>query len=338
MCEWQHEYPQNWLCVLGDVSDVLDKWHHVAVTYDGSSSGPGFAIYLDGQPVPMKVTADNLSATVASATPVRIGGRDNGYIFDGALDDWRLYRRALSEQQVRQLYEGTLHRVRQIPDGRQNASQKKLLARLGDSAGIRSGLDDEFSKDLMAHFPFDEGEGRLAINVADESQEASCQFGTRSESVSTSGVVGNSVKLGAGVSIIVGEPLGFDSSDTFSYGCWFNSKLNGGFLISTRDKDRGHRGFSLYLSPKDRRLRASITGETPDRNDRGANGFSPHGIRLETTSSWRQSEWHHGFVTYDGSQQASGVKLFVDGQPVSATVQNDQLAGHDQDGFAPIDW
>ncbi|HVE39135.1 MAG TPA: DUF1553 domain-containing protein, partial [Planctomycetota bacterium] len=73
-------------------------WHHVAVTYDGSRAAAGISVYVDGRPERLKVLLDFINQSFATEHPFRIGaGRDP---FRGALDDVRVYARALSAEEV----------------------------------------------------------------------------------------------------------------------------------------------------------------------------------------------------------------------------------------------
>jgi Concanavalin A-like lectin/glucanases superfamily len=78
------------------------KWNHVAFSYDGAF----MRLYVDGAQAQTPV-----AQTVDPATPASfmtaIGSMGNGagtYTLDGKLDDVRIYNRALSAQEVKQLY------------------------------------------------------------------------------------------------------------------------------------------------------------------------------------------------------------------------------------------
>jgi Concanavalin A-like lectin/glucanases superfamily len=81
------------------ISSVLSKdafdlhWHHLAVTYDGSS----FKFYVDGA----LAGSSNLAGTISSALTNYIVG--NGY-WKGAVDDLHFYSRTLTASDVTALY------------------------------------------------------------------------------------------------------------------------------------------------------------------------------------------------------------------------------------------
>jgi hypothetical protein len=76
-----------------------DRWHHVAVTYDGSRVASAIKVYVDGRPAKLAVDLDDLNQSFASKEPLRIGaGGGPDARFHGALDDVRIYHRILSAE------------------------------------------------------------------------------------------------------------------------------------------------------------------------------------------------------------------------------------------------
>ncbi|MBN1844722.1 MAG: DUF1349 domain-containing protein [Sedimentisphaerales bacterium] len=71
--------------------DSLGEWIHFALVYDGTAS----FILANGQLFDGKVGTINTS----DAQPMRIGWW-NGYFFDGVIDDFRVYDRALTAQEI----------------------------------------------------------------------------------------------------------------------------------------------------------------------------------------------------------------------------------------------
>ncbi len=86
-----------------------NEWHHICFTFGGSSDSGYF--YWDGV---AKTTTQNFwSGTGANITtyfPFYIGNAVNANYFNGAIDDVRIYNRALSAKEIKRLYklgEGT---------------------------------------------------------------------------------------------------------------------------------------------------------------------------------------------------------------------------------------
>ena len=91
----------------GDLSP-LSTWHHVVMTYDGSSTAAGVKIYVDGVNQTLSVSSDNLDASILTSTHMVVGRvlTDTTY-FNGSIDDVRVYNRVLSASEVSDLYHAT---------------------------------------------------------------------------------------------------------------------------------------------------------------------------------------------------------------------------------------
>jgi len=75
-----------------------NKWHHATITFDGTTH----ALYIDG----IQVISHSDSAPVSNTSaPLEIGARVGALNFSGTLDDVRIYNRALSAAEVKQLYQ-----------------------------------------------------------------------------------------------------------------------------------------------------------------------------------------------------------------------------------------
>ncbi|MCA9014023.1 MAG: DUF1553 domain-containing protein, partial [Planctomycetaceae bacterium] len=93
------------------------KWQHVFVTYDGSGKPAGVKIFVDGREEPIRIEQQSLNAdaSIRTPTPLRIGQRSAGAVFEGgAVQDVRIYERLLSGNEVSAIAE--------------NSSLQKLLA------------------------------------------------------------------------------------------------------------------------------------------------------------------------------------------------------------------
>ncbi|MCA9220048.1 MAG: DUF1553 domain-containing protein [Planctomycetales bacterium] len=98
-----HKWPENAIKVQTKKALEADKWHHVMVTYDGSSKAAGVTIYVDGEVWQWDVQQDSLSDTVITEKTLLIGSRHPSSRLTGEVDDIRFYPRLLSEAEVKQL-------------------------------------------------------------------------------------------------------------------------------------------------------------------------------------------------------------------------------------------
>ncbi len=88
-----------------------DCWHQLAATYDGSSKAAGLKLYLNGEPLAVETVRDKVlksaNVKVDHGGQLVIGARFRARGLDGGLiDDFRLYRRVLTEPELANLATG----------------------------------------------------------------------------------------------------------------------------------------------------------------------------------------------------------------------------------------
>ena len=104
IAEWTHSYPSDSLVVRSDIQEPTGRWHHLFVTYDGSSVAGGVRIYVDGQRALIRVEQNGLTQSIRNAVPLQVGKRDDKFPFRGDIDDVRIYQRVLDAKEVASLY------------------------------------------------------------------------------------------------------------------------------------------------------------------------------------------------------------------------------------------
>jgi hypothetical protein len=99
------EWPDNAIKVITTGAQVkAGEWQHVFVTYDGSAKPEGIKIFVDGSESKLTVAINNIKpdATIRTKTPLRIGQRSQGAVFEGgSVQDVRIYDNQLSPQDVK---------------------------------------------------------------------------------------------------------------------------------------------------------------------------------------------------------------------------------------------
>jgi hypothetical protein len=104
----------------------------------------------------------------------------------------------------------------------------------------------------------------------------------------------------------------FGYLDPFTFSARINGRSRkGGILSQSEDYFEGT-GHGLYLI--DGKLRLHIVHRWTDL-----------ALRVETVNPVKLGEWHSVLVTYDGKRKASGVQIYLDGQPQQTKVLFDQL-------------
>jgi len=119
----------------------LDRWSHVAFTYDGSQLASGIQLYLDGKPLAVKVNLDYLNQPFDVKEPLRIGaGFGPANRFKGRIADVRIYRSALPEQIAMLASLDSINRLAAVPAAQRNSVQ---------SAKLRECFLDKFAPEMI---------------------------------------------------------------------------------------------------------------------------------------------------------------------------------------------
>lgn len=124
-------WPDNAIKVTTQAAVIKkDTWHHVGVTWDGSGKPEGIAIYVDGKKQPTVTNTNNLKpdAAIRTETPLRIGRRSLASIFDGSVQDFHLFDRMLTKDEIDALRQTELlARTLETPAGQRTDAQRTEL-------------------------------------------------------------------------------------------------------------------------------------------------------------------------------------------------------------------
>lgn len=123
-----HEWPSNAVKVSSVDPVPSGRWQHVMMTYDGSSTGAGVTLCVDGRTVRINAEANRLSEIVKNNVPLHIGMRNKSFSFRGRIDDVRIYNRRLSDKEVQQLFESGVRTLAGVPAETRTPEQQALLA------------------------------------------------------------------------------------------------------------------------------------------------------------------------------------------------------------------
>jgi hypothetical protein len=202
-----------------------------------------------------------------------------------------------------------------------NAQQKKLTAELktrtdsidANVAAWEAGLTPEATTELgslglTAQFNFDEKDSNATVNAVDPNSSGTIHGPVSREE----GVSGRALKFNGSTWVDAGQVGVFDSDDQFSIAAHFRPTVQaGGAILSKMDDGNAYRGYDLnYVNGK---VECHVINHWPDK-----------AFKVVTKQSVSLNAWHHVVVTYDGTRQASGLQLFVDGklQKVDVTTNN----------------
>ena len=105
---------------------------------------------------------------------------------------------------------------------------------------------------------------------------------------------------------------GFDYLQPFTFAAWIKPEAANGAILSRAEDYFEGQGHGLYLM--DGKIRLHVISRWTDL-----------GMRVETAEPVKLNEWQHVLVTYDGERKASGVHIYVDGEPQEMKILFDQI-------------
>lgn len=140
-----HFWPGNALRVKTPMVLEPGQWHHVVVTYDGSSRAAGVTIWLNGKATQSVVVRDNLYKQIrgGGGDKIAIGERfrDRGFS-KGQVDELRVFHRRLAKLEVLHLHDGdSLQSVLRAEEDQLTESQVRELAEF-----YRLAIDEQHAK------------------------------------------------------------------------------------------------------------------------------------------------------------------------------------------------
>jgi hypothetical protein len=108
------------------------KWYHIMVVFDGAQSGhQSLSLYIDGKKTGAKIYPNTVGGNIVTETPLTLGSRGNGdakVTTKVALQDFRLYRRLLGEDEIARLANSQMiEEWAALPDDKRNEKQNQAL-------------------------------------------------------------------------------------------------------------------------------------------------------------------------------------------------------------------
>ena len=259
-----------------------DRWHHVVITYDGSSTAAGIVAYVDGNSESLTVVNDSLTDTILNSTTPSIGSRNSVLYYEGAIDDVCIYDRVLSETEVTALYEE------------------------------ESNSEPDLEAGLVACYPFSGDASDTSTNGYDGTVEGATLITNRFGEADSAYYFDGDDRIDLPSAV-----LDVERTNTFSRSLWIKSadadtRNN---ILAKMTSDLASRGNNIVLAYGV--LRVQLTS-----HNTGGNRLVVLG-----TTILNDDQWHHIVVSYDGSSDAGGLVVYVDGELETLTVQHNTLTG-----------
>ena len=124
-----HRFPDDMIQVQAKDALEPDRWHHVAITYDGSGKAAGATLYVNGTAQKPTVVVDKLAGAVVAESPFWIGNGHPGAKMKGLIDDVRVYDRVLAPKEVQRLPGLSVDSLLAIAKDRRNDEQSRRVRR-----------------------------------------------------------------------------------------------------------------------------------------------------------------------------------------------------------------
>ncbi|MFB6192942.1 MAG: LamG domain-containing protein [Candidatus Nanohaloarchaea archaeon] len=252
-----------------------NTWHHVLGTYDGS----GLVLYVDGS----LIASTSYSSSITGSTAQLEISKNSGYWYQGEACDIRIYDRALTHQEILQLYQWGS----------------------GDYAAPPGGSDSS----AVSRWTLDGGSGSTAADSWG-SNDGTLNPGS-SGTTSTSGMwTGNGVRSGAVVfdgtddRITISSSSSLNPTDSLSISAWVNADS-----LSTSSVQRvllKNYQYSIWNS-----------GNSSEWKTYLYDGSSFYETNT-TTLSQHTGSWLHFVLSWDGTES----KLYLNGNHESTTSAN----------------
>jgi hypothetical protein len=194
---------------------------------------------------------------------------------------------------------------------------RATAARAAQLAWEQTAGDGELAQppsDAILHLKFDETEGATAANAA----EAGQSFPVKGSPAWTFGKFGGALLCDGATHVEAAAAPRWERTDRFTLAAWvFPTTADTLPIVAAVDETQYRRGWEFSLEKNHLAFRLT--------NRAGANE-----LLVQSLAEVKQRRWQHVLATYDGSSRASGVTLYLDGQPLPTKVVSDNLSAHVQ--------
>jgi hypothetical protein len=200
--------------------------------------------------------------------------------------------------------------VKQQIEARKQAGRPDFDAWLAGNpaASLVAGLPTDA---LRLHARLDEGDGNeLHLSVSGETRTASL-----GETAWDPGAISaQGYRSRPGGTLELSDVGDFEKDQAFSFGAWIKLGAPGrtGAIFARMDDQHDFRGWDLWI-------------ENGRPGTHIINKWQEDALKVVSNNEVKPGEWHHVFITYDGSAKVEGVKIYIDGVVQPATTQANAL-------------
>lgn len=159
----------------------------------------------------------------------------------------------------------------------------------------------------ILHAQFEEGKGKSLKGSATDTRGS-----VKGKAKWAATPMGQGLVLDSSNFVDFGEVANFERTDSFAYGGWVRPNTGIGALVAKMDDGNAYRGFDLLVG--DGPVSVHLIHTWPS-----------NAIKVTTRKKLSGGEWYHVMVTYDGSSQASGLTIYVNGEVWDWEIEQDRL-------------
>jgi hypothetical protein len=313
------------------ISIPVGEWTYVACTLDSSLN---WHVYINGQLKDGLQEGSRVAANVSTRNLQfgRLGSASTWYYtFQGKIDEFQLYDSTLSSEQIYDhwtkrslIYPGnytTLDMGTQTNsiDGNGSLEIKSAGSPVDDNTMGYWKMDDNIESivpddaNLEAYWDLVESSGSGAY-LLDKSGNGHHGTPTGTTYIDDKINGGRNFNGDDVITVPNDSSLAFERTDAFSIEAWFNTtNADVVDIVAKMDNSSPYRGYDLDLYQSKVWFQIVGTWDTST-------------IAVYTNSTFADGNWHHVVATYDGSSNASGVEIYVDGSPQATTTYLNNLS------------
>jgi Protein of unknown function (DUF1553)/Protein of unknown function (DUF1549)/Concanavalin A-like lectin/glucanases superfamily/Planctomycete cytochrome C len=168
------------------------------------------------------------------------------------------------------------------------------------------------TRSLRMHATLSEGEGKT-VGLELEGKQRQIEL-AKGITWADGAVAAKALKTQSGSTIEIADAGDLDFDRPFSYGTWVKLPRRNltGALFARMDDQHDYRGWDLW-----------IEGGRPGTHI--IHKWQEDALKVIGKTPLKPNQWQHVLVTYDGSRQAAGVRVYVDGVRQETEVQADAL-------------
>ena len=302
---------------ITNVTEADSGWNLLTGTYDGSN----FRGYLNGVQVgsDQPITGSLMSSSGAGSRDLNIGLRDGaGAVMAGMkISNFVIWDKGLTSPEVSTLFNGGIPFVQKSDFPQQgNMSLWNTLTDMNTLSGggvfdnsgngivIVNPSNPPVSFDLLVSALNGFSDGMTTANLVNSDLTRSIPYSSYSMDFDAA----------SSEYVSMGNVLTKDGSTAFSISCWIKYTGSGTEMIVSKQDASGY-GYLLTTG--------NLAGVKLTWYPCISSGGS---VAVRTSNAYNDGNWHNVLATYDGSGNASGAKIYVDGT-LDTNIVTDTFTG-----------